>query len=652
MGEEEVTRVGAAADLQTEGELPPIPAGPEVVCVHGNDDISRAMSTIVAPFAPISGLADTSALLDATKVQLEAAASAMTAMRSSAARHLKAPSKGEQILEEVSDADDAARIATAVENDGIASGRAPEPKPAPDTGASETDAVIAGSKVEAPPVDAVQDSAPPLAMIEPSAGRREDPQIDTLSDVAVVMPEPPAAAHAGLEPLADRPPAAIPVHVAALAAALKIAEEAAGRPAGMGSPRSREALAPESTPADAPGGTVRPVPDPAVEPPAVERATVERPVVQRPAVLSSASYPTTLGPGRLPESAVRIGVARPYRPPPAGGLAPAGKNDRSTDGLTGFSVSTGAASNATASPGEVPPRSAVASGPPAPPLAAAAPPLTIDRRVASVSRPPVHAAPAAIPQSPTAWPQVDRPPAVGVARNLRSAIRRIVLGGLRLAILTVLAVCLLWAAALLAYRFIDPPASTLMIGQYLTGRTIEKRWTPIERISPNLIRAVIASEDGNFCRHRGVDWSAIDEALDKAAEDGGRPRGASTISMQTVKNLMLWPQAHYIRKILELPLAYLAELSWGKKRMLELYLNNAEWGPGIFGAEAAALYHFRKSAASLTLREAALLAVALPNPIERNPGAPGPGMQRLGKLIEVRAARPTLAVGCLRLNPR
>ena len=200
---------------------------------------------------------------------------------------------------------------------------------------------------------------------------------------------------------------------------------------------------------------------------------------------------------------------------------------------------------------------------------------------------------------------------------------------------------------MLAYRYVDPPASTLMIGHYLTGRPVSQRWVPIERISPNLIRAVIASEDGIFCRHRGVDWRAIDEALDKAAEDGGRPRGASTISMQTVKNLLLWPQAHYVRKILELPLAYAADKAWGKRRMLELYLNIAEWGPGVFGVEAASQHHFRKSASSLSVREATLLAVALPNPIERNAGRPGPGTQRLARLIELRGARPTLALGCL-----
>lgn len=235
----------------------------------------------------------------------------------------------------------------------------------------------------------------------------------------------------------------------------------------------------------------------------------------------------------------------------------------------------------------------------------------------------------------------------GFVRGAAGVARRGASIALRIAILAAMAAGIGWSSALLAYRFTDPPASTLMLAQQFTGRPISQRQVTLDRISPNLIRAVIASEDGNFCRHRGVDWGAIREAVGKATEDGGRLRGASTISMQTVKNLMLWPQGHIVRKGLELPLAYLADLAWGKRRVLELYLNIAEWGPGIFGAEAAAQHHFRKSAAQLTPREAALLAVSLPNPIERNASRPGPGTQRLARLIETRSARPTLAVSCL-----
>ena len=184
------------------------------------------------------------------------------------------------------------------------------------------------------------------------------------------------------------------------------------------------------------------------------------------------------------------------------------------------------------------------------------------------------------------------------------------------------------------YRWVDPPASTLMLGQQLTGTEIEQRWVPIERISPHLVQAVILSEDGGFCRHRGVDWSALEEAIESS-------RGGSTITMQVVKNLFLWPQRSYIRKALEIVLAYVVEAVWPKERVLEIYLNIAEWGPGIFGAEAAARSHFGRSASQLTAQEAALLAVSLPSPIERRAGYPDQQMRRLANnlLLRMRAVR-------------
>ena len=152
---------------------------------------------------------------------------------------------------------------------------------------------------------------------------------------------------------------------------------------------------------------------------------------------------------------------------------------------------------------------------------------------------------------------------------------------------------------------------------------------PLDRISPYLQRAVITSEDGRFCQHRGVDWGEIEEAIERARD--GIPRGGSTISMQVVKNLFLWPSKSYVRKALEIPLTFAIELAWPKPRILEIYLNIAEWGPGVFGAEAAARYHFGKSAAALTPSQAALLAVSLPNPMERRAGAPGPGIAAAGR---------------------
>ena len=187
---------------------------------------------------------------------------------------------------------------------------------------------------------------------------------------------------------------------------------------------------------------------------------------------------------------------------------------------------------------------------------------------------------------------------------------------------------------ILLYRWIDPPTSNLMLGQRLLGTQVEQRWVPIERMSQHLVQAVILSEDGAFCRHRGVDWGAMSEAIESA-------RGGSTITMQVVKNLFLWPSRSYVRKALEIALAYIVEVVWSKQRILEIYLNVAEWGPGVFGAEAAARNHFAKRASQLSPQEAALLAVSLPNPIERQAGHPGWQTRRLANnlLIRMRAAR-------------
>lgn len=191
------------------------------------------------------------------------------------------------------------------------------------------------------------------------------------------------------------------------------------------------------------------------------------------------------------------------------------------------------------------------------------------------------------------------------------------------------------------------PVSTLMLGRWLTGQAVERTSAPLDAISPHLPLAVIASEDSRFCDHGGVDWDAIRTVVEEADEDGPA-RGASTIPMQTAKNLFLWPSRSYIRKGLELPLALFIDLAWSKRRMMEIYLNVAEWGEGIFGAEAAAQAYFRKPAKDLTRREAALLAKALPNPLRRNPARPSAGLRRLADRIvgQIDTAGPLTA--CLR----
>nr|WP_246329266.1 monofunctional biosynthetic peptidoglycan transglycosylase [Chthonobacter rhizosphaerae] len=190
------------------------------------------------------------------------------------------------------------------------------------------------------------------------------------------------------------------------------------------------------------------------------------------------------------------------------------------------------------------------------------------------------------------------------------------------------------------------PVSTLMLWDLVTLKGYTRTWTPIETISPHLIRSVIMSEDGRFCEHGGVDWTALSLVLEAADEDGPA-RGASTISMQTVKNLYLWNSRSYIRKGLELPLAIYADLVWSKRRTMEIYLNVAEWGPNLYGAEAAAQAYFGKSAAKLTRREAALMTAALPNPIARNPAKPTNRQRRIAGIVERRAAQSGAYTACV-----
>lgn len=182
----------------------------------------------------------------------------------------------------------------------------------------------------------------------------------------------------------------------------------------------------------------------------------------------------------------------------------------------------------------------------------------------------------------------------------------------------VLGLLLLASALVVLARFLDPPATPLMLLRRLEGRGIDYRPVPLERIAPALRRAVIAAEDNRFCVHRGFDLPALRAEIARALA-GERPRGASTITQQTAKNLLLWPGRDPVRKLLEAWLAPQLELVAGKRRILELYLNIVELGPGVYGAEAAARYWFRKSAAALSEREAAALAAILPAPLLRDP---------------------------------
>ncbi|PWC34246.1 peptidoglycan transglycosylase [Azospirillum sp. TSO35-2] len=196
------------------------------------------------------------------------------------------------------------------------------------------------------------------------------------------------------------------------------------------------------------------------------------------------------------------------------------------------------------------------------------------------------------------------------------------------------AVTVLWAAL---YRFVPPPATPLMLIRAAAGSGLERDWTPLDRIAPALVDAVIASEDTGFCGHGGFDWAAIEDAFDEN-EEGKRLRGGSTISQQTAKNAFLWPDRSWTRKGAETWFTLLIESLWSKRRILEVYLNIVEWDDGVYGAEAAARHHFHKSAAALTRREAALLAVVLPSPRRWSPTRPGSYVARRAGVIEQRMA--------------
>lgn len=193
-----------------------------------------------------------------------------------------------------------------------------------------------------------------------------------------------------------------------------------------------------------------------------------------------------------------------------------------------------------------------------------------------------------------------------------------------------------------------PPISTLMVWRALTGQAVARTYVPIEAIAPHLVRSVVASEDARFCSHWGIDLTAIDDALERAQRRNRPVAGVSTISMQVAKNLFLWQGRSYIRKGLEVPLTVWLELVLSKERILEIYLNIAEWGPnGQFGAEAGARAAFGKGAGELSAREAALMATALPNPILRKPGRASARHRSLAAVIERRARGIEPFVSCL-----
>ncbi|WP_274630532.1 biosynthetic peptidoglycan transglycosylase [Arvimicrobium flavum] len=229
----------------------------------------------------------------------------------------------------------------------------------------------------------------------------------------------------------------------------------------------------------------------------------------------------------------------------------------------------------------------------------------------------------------------------GVRRNwLRSWSRRL------MAIAVAVAAVPVVLTILYLPSFVHP-VSTFMLADLVTLKGYDRRWVPLDDIAPVMVHSVIMSEDGQFCSHKGVDWGELRAEVNDLL--AGRPiRGASTITMQTVKNLYLWHRPlGAVRKMIELPGAVYFDLVMPKRRIIEIYLNIAEWGPGVYGIEAAAQHHFKKSAKDLTRRQAALLAVTLPNPYARDPTNPSRDLRRLAARVERLAARSGAYVQCV-----
>ena len=191
------------------------------------------------------------------------------------------------------------------------------------------------------------------------------------------------------------------------------------------------------------------------------------------------------------------------------------------------------------------------------------------------------------------------------------------------------------------YRFVPVPFTWPMARDAVQGKHVERDWVALSAVAPAVPRAAIGAEDARFCAHNGFDFDAMEAAAArnaKAAARGSSKRyGGSTISQQTAKNAFLWPGRSYLRKGLEAYFTVLIELIWGKPRIIEVYLNIAEMGPGIYGVEAAAQHYFNSSAAELSPAEAARLAAILPQPIKRDAGKPGRFVKRYARRIERRA---------------
>ncbi|QYO76478.1 biosynthetic peptidoglycan transglycosylase [Devosia salina] len=216
--------------------------------------------------------------------------------------------------------------------------------------------------------------------------------------------------------------------------------------------------------------------------------------------------------------------------------------------------------------------------------------------------------------------------------------------------LGILAVLIAIPLVLTPLYLVVQPVSVPMLARLLTGQTVTREWRDIDAISDRLKASVILSEDGQFCRHWGVDLAALKDEVENYLA-GRETRGASTLTMQVTRNLFLWNQQSVVRKALEVPLAFYIDLVLPKKRIMEIYLNIAEWGPaGEFGVAAGSLRAFGREPQNLDWQTASLLAVTLPNPVVRNPARPTAGLLRVAAIVENRARQYGERANCVGTN--
>lgn len=209
--------------------------------------------------------------------------------------------------------------------------------------------------------------------------------------------------------------------------------------------------------------------------------------------------------------------------------------------------------------------------------------------------------------------------------------------------LAFVAVTVLWVLML---KWVPVWVTPLMVSRSIEYRNddtfrTQKKWRRYERISPEMAKAVIASEDNLFAEHNGFDWKEMRKAINDHKTKGKKLRGASTISQQTAKNVFLFPSRSFVRKAFEAYFTLLIECIWGKERILEVYLNVAEMGKGVYGAEAAARAFFGKNASELTRREASLITACLPNPIDRHADRPSQYVSK--RAGQIRSLIPKIA---------